>query len=129
MIWNLENLPEKHEMDVGGFSNTENNDNSLYDETNPFKLGEIIFRIAIEQNQTDSIYDWSAFLLNFSDEYFNEYYSPNKLKEEGLINLREKYHNHDFKNYVPKHATLTIYNGGNEYFSDEQNQLIKWLLD
>lgn len=129
VVWSLENLPEKHEMDAGGFSKTENNINSLYDEINPFKLGEILSKIAIEQNQTDYIYDWSAFLLNFSGEYFNKYYSQDNLKESVLIKIKERYHKYDFNNYEPKHATLAIYKNGNKYFSDEQNQLIKWFLD
>lgn len=123
ITWSLENLPEKYEMDAGGFSKTENEESSLYEEIPPFKLGGIISKIAIEQNKTDYIYDWSAFLLNYSSEYFKE-----NLKEGQLLQIKELYHKYNFIDYEPKHATLTIYQNGNEYFSDEQNELIKWFF-
>ena len=122
IIWNLENLPEKHEMDAGGFSKTENDKNSSYDEILPFELGEIISTIAIEQNKTDYIYDWSAFLLNYSNEYF-------KVNQKQLIQIKELYNKYDFSLYEPKHATLTIHKNGYKYFSDEKNERIKWFLN
>ncbi len=124
LIWSLEHLSEKYEMDAGGFLKTEHDDNALYDEMPPFKMGEIIAKIAMKENQTDFIYDWSAFLLNFSSEYFED-----NLKEGRLDEIKEIYHQNNYNNYKPKHATLTIYQAGNDYFSDEQNQLIKWFLD
>ena len=124
VTWNLENLPEKFEMDAGGFSKTENDERSLYDEMPPFKLGEIISIVATEQNKTDYIYDWSAFLLNYSTEYFIE-----NLKKATLLQVKELYHNQEFSGYAPKHPTLTIYKDGNKYFSDEQNELIEWFLN
>lgn len=124
ITWNLESLPEKYEMDAGGFSKSENDESVLYDEIPPFKLGAIVSSIAIEQNKTDYIYDWSAFLLNYSTDYFIE-----NLREEQLLQIKELYHRQDFSRYNAKHPTLTIYENGNEYFNDEQNALIKWFLN
>ena len=122
IIWNLESLPEKYEMDAGGFQKTETGDSSLYTELLPYELGELLF--TIETDQKNYIYDWSAFLLNFSTEYFK-----NNLKEGKLSKIKEIYHKNDFIDYEPKHVTLTIYENGNKYFSEEQNELIKWFLN
>ena len=133
VTWNLENLAEKHEMDAGGFSKIENDDSSKYDDISPFKLGEITSTLASDKNQTDFIYDWSAFLLNFYGEYFSKFSTNDQSSDDQskgeLMKIKALYHKYDFSNYEPKHATLTIYKDGNNYFSEEQNQLIKWFFE
>lgn len=124
LIWSVENLSEKYGFDAGGFSKTENEDSSSYQEVDPFEIGEIVSKIVGETNQAGNIYDWSAFLLNFWSEYFSEYHTL-----DGLVSLKQMYGESDFSDYKPIHDSLTIYENGQGYFSDEQNDLIRWFLN
>ena len=108
-------------MDAGRFAKIKNDESSSYTEIPAHKLGSIIATVANEQNQSNFIYGWSAFLLNHSSEYFAE-----NLVKGQLLQMKELYHKQDFTCYQPKHPTLTIYSNGNKYFSDKQNELIKW---
>ncbi len=129
IVWNLEKLPERYDFDAGVFPLTEIDTNFEYHEINPFKLGEIIITIADGQNKSNQIYNWSAFLLNFWYEYFNKNYSIDTLKKGSLYKIKEIFKKYDFSCYEPVHASLTIYPDGNSYFSDEQNELIKWFVE
>jgi len=124
IIWNLENLPDKYEMDAGGFAKSELSDTYSYRLISPYKLGETVAEVSVEQNKQEHIYDWSAFLLNYFSEYFKT-----ESKETSLAKLKTLFQTHNFDNYRPKHATLTIYKDGNQYFDDEQNELIKWFVN
>ncbi|MCO1336941.1 hypothetical protein MO867_21675 [Microbulbifer sp. OS29] len=74
----------------------------------------------------DLIYVWSAFLLNFGNEYFSEVDTIEGLKSNHLKKMKSLFSQHDFGGYAPLHRTLTIYKDGGEWFAEEQNDLIKW---
>lgn len=126
LIWNLENLPEKYQFDAGGFAKTENDSDFCYEAMNPYKFGLLVCIEAEKQSKTHFIYDWSTFLLNYWNEYFSESTKLDDLKKNYLSLLKVRFHNYNFENYKPIHASLTLYKNGNEWFTEEQNQLIKW---
>lgn len=117
IIWNLENIPEMYKFDAGGFAVTETDKDFNYQVINPFKIAETISQYAHNQASNDLIYDWSALLLNFWQEYFYESSPLTILKDERLVRLKSIYHEHDFSSYNPIHVTLTIYPEGNRHFS------------
>ena len=127
MIWSLENIPEKYAFDAGNFLKTEVDSSFDYLEINPYDLG---VKILVEANNgsrdINLIYDWSAFLLNFGNEYFSEIGTIETLKETYLEKMSSIFKQHDFIDYKPLHRTLTVYQDGNDWFSKEQNDLIKW---
>ena len=126
IIWNLEHIPDVYEFDAGNFSKTELDHDFNYNEINPFELGVQVV-IEAQKNNTDSlIYDWSAFLLNNWTEYFSKTGKLEDIKSKYLEEMKAVFSKLNFKDYEPLHATLTIYENGNKWFSEEQNNLIKW---
>ena len=126
MIWNFENIPELYEFDAGNFEKSEVDSNIDYKEINPYELGRLIIDEAKSKNRIDLIYKWSAFLLNFWSEYFSNIDTLENLKLNYLKPIKVIFTECDFVDYKPIHATLTIYKNGNKWFSEEQNNLIKW---
>lgn len=74
-------------------------------------------------------YDWFAFLLNFWQEYFSDSFKLKDVKSTYLLKMKEIFTALNFETYQPIHTTLTIYKNGSEWFSSEQNELIKWYCD
>lgn len=128
VVRNLETLPEDYEFDAGGFNKTEVDENFEYKKINPFELGVIVSQEAIKQKSNGLIYDWSAFLLNFSNEGYHFYgiFDYKTLKSTYLKELKNIFSTLNFESYEPQHATLTLHKNGNEWFSEELNELIKW---
>lgn len=126
LIWNLENIPEQYQFDAGNFPVTENDTDFNYESINPYDLGLCVCNEAEKQSEINLIYNWSAFLLNFWNEYFADSTNLEDLKRNSLLKLKEKFQSHTFENYQPIHVTLTMYIEGSKWFTDEQNELIKW---
>lgn len=126
IVWSLEHLPETHEFDAGGFPKTEIDEEFEYREIDPFELGLFVSDEAKDLEENGLVYDWSAFLLNFSGEYFSKVDSEQKI--EALQEIRSILFKLDFSNYQPTHPTMTIYPTGHKSFSEVQNNLIEWFL-
>lgn len=128
IIWNLEQIPETYEFDAGRFLKSELDTTFEYEQKHPYQLGSIITKIAENTNNKELIYHWSAFLLNFWDTYFKDIENLEKIKAKHLTDIKNIFSKFNFNNFNPIHATLTISNCENEWFSREQNDLIKWFL-
>lgn len=126
VVWNLENIPEVYEFDAGSFEKSELTSSFEYRKMNPYELGVLIVRASKSKNKNNFIYDWSAFLLNFWNEYFSEIENIESLKSNYLEEMKNVFTKLNFTDYEPIHGSLTIYEDGNKWFSDEQNELIKW---
>ncbi len=126
IIWNLENIPEWYEFDAGNFQKTIFNHASSLTKVNPYQVGLIVVTEANKQKAYNLIYDWAAFLLNYWEEYFIETDTIESLKTNYLAPIKSIYKQVDFTDYEPVHASLTMYKNGNEWFSEEHNNLIKW---
>ncbi|MFV0605544.1 MAG: hypothetical protein ACK5NK_06835 [Niabella sp.] len=126
LVWNLENIPELYKFDAGGFEKSELDSGFEYQKINPYKIGEIITMASNEGNTTNLIYDWSAFLLNFWQDYFSDTVKLEDIKSTHLLKMKEVFSTLDFTDYEPIHATLTIYKDGKGWFSQEQNELTQW---
>ncbi|WP_179348977.1 hypothetical protein [Winogradskyella pacifica] len=126
IVWNLENIPEVYEFDAGNFIKSELDSSFTYKKMNPYGLGYLIINEAKNNNKNHLIYDWSAFLLNFWSEYFSNIDTLEHIKLNYLEHIKDIFSKYDFTDYEPIHTTLTIYNNGNKWFSEEQNNLIKW---
>ncbi len=126
LIWNLEQLPERYEFDAGGFEKSALDSNFEYKVIHPYELGLIISREAKRQNTPHFIYDWSAFLLNYWNQYFASLDALENLKSTYLEPMKALYHSFDFGAYEPIHASLTVYEKDQEWFEEEQNALIRW---
>ncbi len=135
IVWNLENMPEEYGFDAGGFEKTETDPNFNYKKMNPYEIGNIVVKEAAKENKDRFIYDWAAFLLNFWGKdlgYFTEENIGNveKVKKDYLQDIKDLYQQRDFSNYKPLHASLTLYSPNsdelNSWFSEEQQELMKW---
>ena len=126
IVWNLENIPEEYEFDAGSFEKTELTSNFEYKKMNPYQLGKLVMEQAKNSSKNNLIYDWSAFLLNYWNEYFSEIDKLENLKSKYLEEMKIIFEQFNFSDYEPIHASLTIYKNGNEWFNEEQNNLIKW---
>ncbi len=126
LIRSLEDLPGMYDFDAGGFEKTELSYDFLYQDVNPYEIGINVAVVAVKVEDKALIYDWSAFLLNFWSEYFSKTENLEHIKSDALGNLKTVFSRFNFDDYQPIHASLTIYPDGNEQFSEEQNELIKW---
>ncbi len=126
VLWNLENIPELYEFDAGCFEKSELDNDFEYKKMNPYEIGEILVLEANKSITKNLIYDWSAFLLNYGQEYFSEYFKIEYLKTTHLLKMKVIFSNLSFTDYEPIHASLTLYENGNDWFSQEQNELIRW---
>ncbi len=132
LIWNLERLPERHEMDAGGFTKTETGTDVVV--VTPAPLGLAVVEEAHQQKKANLIYDWSAFFLNYGLEYFEEDTRDlAAFKRKYMEPIKAIYKQHNFDDYEPTHASLTIYEDISEemldWFSPEQVALIEWFLE
>ncbi len=126
ILWNLESIPTLYEFDAGNFKKTELDKDFKYQKLTIYKIAEIITITSNKIGIKDLTYDWSAFLLNFWQEYFSDSFKLEDVKSTYLLKMKEKFIALNFETYQPIHTTLTIYKNGNEWFSSEQNELIKW---
>lgn len=126
IVWNLERLPEVYGFDAGGFDKSETDSTYEYREIDPFELGLFVSDEAKLLEAKGLVYDWSAFLLNYSDGYFSKVDREQKI--EALRELKSILSKMDFSNYQPIHPSLTIYPAGHKSFSETQNNLIKWFI-
>lgn len=126
LIWNLEQLHIHYKIDAGGFELSETDQQSNYTKLSPFSMAEAVTHHAADFDASHLIYDWSAFLLNFWESH--GFASTNDITgvQEQLMPLKKIYWQHNFANYKPIHATLTVYSDGFSHFSDAQNAVIKW---
>ena len=125
IVWNLENIPETYEFDAGSFTKSEIENEDTYKRIHLFELGNLVLKEAENQNKIELIYDWSAFVLNFFD-FFAKIEHLEVLKSTYLEEMKSIFSKYNFEDYEPIHNTLTIYKNGNEWFSKERNDLMKW---
>jgi len=126
IVWNLERLPEVYGFDAGGFEKSEESSTFEYQNMHPYELGVLMLKEAKASHVHHLIYDWSAFLLNYWNEYFSEIEELDRLKSHYLEEMKTIFGQLNFSDYRPTHASLTLYANGNKWFSEEQNGLIRW---
>ncbi|MGH1335030.1 MAG: hypothetical protein ACRBFS_02805 [Aureispira sp.] len=130
LIWNLERLPKRYDMDAGNFPLSE-----IGDDVAPIfaaVLGKIVIEEAHQQKDQYLVYHWTAFLLNYFD-YFKEDMPLAQLKEEHLSVVKDIYHQYDFEDYEPAHRSLEVYEVLEEemeaWFSPLQLEILDWFLN
>lgn len=126
VCWSLERLPTTYGLPEVVIDQSELDDQFDYREIDPFELGLFISDEAKHTSNEAVVYDWCAFLLNYSGHYFADIDNTQKL--EALQEIKKILFQIDFSNYKPTHPSLTIYPNGHESFSEIQNNLIKWFL-
>jgi len=126
IVWNLENIPEVYEFDAGGFEKSEISDNFDYKKIDIYELAYHIIVEAQLKKIYYLIYDWSAFLLNYWEDYFSNLHELDILKSKYLQKIKDTFSKLNFDDYTPTHPTLTLYKDGNKWFSEKQNNLITW---
>ncbi len=127
LIWNLESIPGRYEFDAGGFSRIETNQACSYENVPIYVVALDLVRLAQRVEDDATIYHWCAFVLNHWDAYFRVSALPvPALKAGELGELRNLYRSINPTLIEPMHATLTMYPEGVNWFSDDQNELIRW---
>ncbi|OQD42192.1 hypothetical protein BUL40_12305 [Croceivirga radicis] len=126
IIWNLENLPDVYSFDAGMYNRTELDMGFKYQLMHPYEVGLFVVKEAKKQGYNDLVYDWSAFLLNYREGYFSTIAKAEELKESYLGEMKAVFSSIDFKDYKPIHDSLTIFRDGMDWFSPEQQNLVKW---
>ena len=130
LIWNIERLPNRYDMDAGGFPHSETGT----DVAPIFAaiLGKMIIEEAHQQKDQFLVYHWTAFLLNYFD-YFKEDMPVEILLEEHLAVVKKIYHQYDFEDYDPIHRSLEVYEVLEEemeaWFSPLQLEILDWFLN
>lgn len=122
----MERIPEQYKFDAGGFPKSESDPDFPYRRMSVYAVGLHAFQLAETAQKFTLLYDWSAFLLNFWAEYFRHIDSLENLMTDFLNEMKIRFNQHDFSGYKPIHPTLTLYENGSNWFSDEQNELIRW---
>ncbi|NJB37286.1 hypothetical protein [Croceivirga sp. JEA036] len=126
VLWNLENIPELYGFDAGMFNRTELDIDFSYERMNIYNVGYYVIAEAKKRGYKDLVYDWSAFLLNFREGYFAEIAATQELKEGVLKQVKLIFESLDFSDYEPIHRSLTIYQNGMDWYSEDQKALVKW---
>ncbi len=127
LIRNLESIPGRHKFDAGGFTPIERDEANSYEEVHIYIAALEVVRLAKRNAQDATIYHWCAFVLNNWDAYFRASAPPlPDLKAGELGELRNIYRSVNPALIEPMHATLTMYPEGMDWFSEDQNALIRW---
>lgn len=130
LIWNLERLPNRYDMDAGGYDITETGDNVT--PVIAHALGKAVVEEAHHNKDKNLIYDWSSFLLNYFD-YFKEDASFAILKKEYMGPIRAIYQQYNFEGHKASHRSLEVYEeideDMEEWFSKQQVELMQWFVE
>ncbi|BDS10435.1 hypothetical protein [Aureispira anguillae] len=102
------------------------NNRPILTKMDPYELGKQLILEANRQGQRNLIYDWTAFLLNYGAIYFAENLTVETLIANCFETIAGVFAQHDFSAYKPMHESLEIYWEPQEWFSEEQQQLMEW---
>lgn len=91
-----------------------------------YDLALLIIKEADNKKQSSSVYDWTAFLINYGFAYQLSDAPLENLKEQYFVPIKAIYRKYNFTDYEPMHDSLTITKEAVEWFGKEENEFIKW---
>ena len=96
----------------------------------PIQFGIVIMEEALRQNEKSSIYDWTSFITLHLLEIFPPSESIEQLKEGKFKIIKTLFQKFDYSDYKAIHLALDIYyNTKNEYLSDTQKELLRFIIE
>lgn len=91
-----------------------------------YELGLEIIKEAHEQKNKNGVYNWTAFLINYGLNYFQQKESIAVLKEKYFKVIRVIFEQYDFTNHDPMHPSLEVLKTPTDWLGEEENEFIKW---
>lgn len=95
----------------------------------PLDLGLQIIEEANKQQDKSSIYNWTAFMVNYSMAWFPTTKTLEALKHDYFQKIKTSFQQFDYSNYDILHEGLSLSMDKNkeEWFTENQKELIKYL--
>lgn len=91
-----------------------------------YELGLEIIQEAHEQKDRNAVYDWTAFLINYGFNYFEQKEPISVLKEKYFYSIKTILNQYDFTNYDPMHRSLEVMKTTTDWLGEKENEFIKW---
>jgi len=91
-----------------------------------YDLGLEIIQEAHEQKYKNMVYDWTAFLINYGLNYFEQKESIEVLKKKYFTDMKYIFTQYDFSDYTIMHHSLEVMKSPQDWMEEEASQFIQW---
>lgn len=91
-----------------------------------YDLGLEIIKEANEQKDKSGVYDWTAFLINYGLNYFEQSQSIETLKEHYFKTIKSIFKVYDFSDYEAMHRSLEVMKSPEDWLGEEESKFIEW---
>jgi hypothetical protein len=91
-----------------------------------YDLGFEIIKEAHEQKDKNGVYDWTAFLINYGLNYFEQTQSIAVLKEQYFKTIKNIFKTYDFADYAIMHQSLEVMKTPEDWLREEESAFIEW---
>lgn len=91
-----------------------------------YDLGLEIINEAHEQKDKSGVYDWTAFLINYGLNYFEQTSSIEVLKEQYFKTIKTIFTSYDFSDYEVMHQSLEVMTAPQDWQEEEESKFIVW---
>lgn len=91
-----------------------------------YDLGLEIIKESHEQKDKNGVYDWTAFLINYGLNYFEQSQSLEVLKEQYFKTIKSIFKAYDFSDYKAIHRSLELMQSPEDWLGDEESKFIEW---
>jgi hypothetical protein len=91
-----------------------------------YDLGLEIIKEAHEQKHENGVYDWTAFLINYGLNYFEQTESIAVLKKQYFETIKSIFKAYDFSGYATIHRSLEVMKSPEDWLGEEESKFIEW---
>lgn len=91
-----------------------------------YDLGLEIIKEADEQNYKNGVYDWTAFLINYGLNYFEQNETIEVLKETYFKTIKRIFKKYDFSDHEVMHRSLEVMKSPEDWLGEEESEFIEW---
>ncbi|MBL4648366.1 MAG: hypothetical protein JKY03_01450 [Aureispira sp.] len=91
-----------------------------------YDLGLEIIKEAHEQKHKKGVYDWTAFLINYGLNYFEQTESIAVLEEQYFETIKSIFKAYDFSDYATIHLSLEVMKSPEDWLGEEESKFIEW---
>ncbi|CAA6808174.1 MAG: Unknown protein [uncultured Aureispira sp.] len=91
-----------------------------------YDLGFEIIKEAHEQNHKKGVYNWTAFLINYGLNYFEQTESLAVLKERYFKTIKRIFKTYDFSDYTVLHRSLEVMKAAEDWMGEEERKFVVW---
>ncbi len=91
-----------------------------------YDLGLEIIKEAHEQKDKNRVYDWTAFLINYGLNYFEQTESIEVLKEKYFETIKGIFTAYNFSDYTIMHRSLEVMKSPEDWLGEEESKFVVW---